>query len=132
MIGRRTILQYARFIGVGALGAAAHFAVLIGAVELLGASPVTGAVLGAATGALVQYTFGRLFVFDARRSHAGAIPRFLATAGANMALNGAGMALLVSVIGVPYVLAQVLVTGALFTANYLTTRYWVFRDGAVS
>lgn len=132
MIDRRTALQFARFSAVGLLGAVAHYTVLIGAVELLALSPVTGAVLGAAAGAAVNYTLARLFVFDARRGHAGAIPRFLAAAAASMALNGAAMALLVEVLGLPYIPAQVLVTVALATVNYLASRYWAFRDGAVS
>lgn len=132
MIGRRTALQFARFSAVGVLGAVAHYGVLIGLVEVFGRSPVTGAVLGAAAGAAVNYTLARLYVFEARRGHAGAIPRFLAAAAASMALNGAAMALLVNVVGVPYIPAQVLVTVALATVNYAASRYWAFRDGALS
>lgn len=128
MIGRRTAFQFVRFALVGLCGAVAHYSVLIGAVELAGASAVAGSMLGAVAGATVNYTLARLFVFDARRGHAGAIPRFLATAAMSAALNGLLMGLFVNVAGIAYIPAQVLVTVILATVNYLASRSWTFRD----
>jgi len=127
-VGRRTALQFVRFSLVGLCGAVAHYSTLIGAVELAGASAVAGSMLGALAGATVNYTLSRLFVFEAQRGHGGAIPRFLATAAVSAALNGILMAILVNLIGLPYLPAQVLVTGMLVTVNYLASRHWTFRD----
>jgi len=128
VIDSRTAFQFVRFSLVGLCGAVAHYSVLIGLVELAGSSAVVGSMLGALAGASVNYTLSRLFVFDARRGHGGAIPRFLATAALSAALNGLLMAIVVNVIGVPYILGQVIVTVMLATVNYLLSRHWTFLD----
>jgi putative flippase GtrA len=85
-------------------------------------------MMGAVAGATVNYTLARIFVFDAQRGHAGAIPRFLATAALSAALNGLLMAVFVNLLGIPYIPAQVAVTVILATVNYLASRHWTFRD----
>lgn len=128
MVTRRTARQFVRFSLVGLCGALAHYSTLIGSVELMGWSAVTGSMLGAFAGASVNYVLARLFVFDARRGHAGAIARFLATAAGSAMLNGALMAILVTILRLPYIPAQVMVTGGLVIVNYLASRHWAFRD----
>lgn len=130
MIARRTAVQFARFSGVGVMGAVAHYSVLIGAVEVAGLSPVAGAMMGAVAGATVIYVLTRLYVFRTRRSHLSAIARFLATAAGSAALNGGLMALLVTVLALPYLPAQLAVTALLSIGNFLASRHWTFRDPA--
>lgn len=132
MISRGTAWQFVRFSLVGVCGAVAHYSTLIGAVEIAGASAVAGSMLGALAGATVNYVLARTFVFAARRSHAAAIPRFLATAAASAGLNGALMALLVTLLGLAYLPAQVLVTVLLAVVNYLASRHWAFRDHPIA
>lgn len=131
MIDRRTAVQFLRFSLVGLCGAVGHYSVLIAAVELAGASAVAGSMLGALVGATVNYTLARIFVFRAQRGHAGAIPRFLATAAASAVLNGLLMALFVNGFAIPYIPAQVIVTVILAVANYLASRHWTFVDRTV-
>jgi len=128
MIARRTARQFVRFSLVGLCGAVAHYSTLIGAVELAKASAVSGSMLGALAGAIVNYALARLFVFNAQRGHAGAIPRFLATAAASAVMNGALMAIIMTLFPVPYLAAQVVVTAILVMVNYLASRHWTFRD----
>ena len=128
----RTTAQFLRFALVGLFGTAAHYGLLIGLVELAGASPVLGSTLGALAGAIVNYILSWHFVFNARRTHSGAFPRFLMTAAVSAGLNGALMALLVNVMGLfSYIPAQVLVTIILSVLNFLVSRYWTFQDGAI-
>ncbi len=128
MIPRETVWQFMRFSAVGVFGAVAHYGVLILAVEAAGLSAVVGSMLGAVSGAAVNYALARLFVFRTRRSHVSAIPRFFLTAAGSAALNGAAMALLVPGLGLPYLPAQVAVTGVLVLVNYVASRRFTFSD----
>lgn len=116
-----------RFAAVGAVGTAAHYALLLVLVEAGGVDPVVGSVAGFLLGALVNYTLNRRLVFRSDRAHVEALPRFLAVAGLGLCWNALLMYLFIDVAGLHYLIAQVVTTGILLAWHYLGNALWTFR-----
>lgn len=123
----RHLQRFVRFAVVGAFGTAAHYALLLALVEILGADPVVGSVAGFLLGALVNYTLNRRWVFRSDREHLEALPRFLAVAGMGLVGNSTLMALLVGMGELHYLLAQILTTSLLLVWHYVANALWTFR-----
>jgi putative flippase GtrA len=118
-------VRLARYVAVGAVATAAHWALLALLVEALGVPPWLATGAGAALGAQVAFIGNRRWTFD----HAGA-PwpawwRFMGTAAAgglaNMAIVGAGVAL-----GAHYLVAQAVATATVVLGTYAVNRGWTF------
>ena len=120
-----------RFLGfatVGLVGTAAHYLLLVGLVEGLGADPVVGSVAGFCLGALVNYAMSRRFVFRSERAHHEALPRFFAVAASGLAWNTVLMGLFTHGLDWPYLPAQILTTGLLVVWHYVVNALWTFRE----
>lgn len=118
--------QFLRYAGAGAIGTAAHYAVLIALVQLAGAGAVLASTTGAIAGALINYALNHRYTFASRRAHRTALPRFVAVAGAGVALNAAVIAALVATVPLHYLAMQVIATGVVLVAGFLANRRWTF------
>ncbi|WP_407279697.1 GtrA family protein [Aromatoleum evansii] len=116
-----------RFAAVGAVGTAAHYALLLALVEGAGVDPIVGSVAGFLLGALVNYTMNRSLVFRSDRAHVEALPRFLAIAGMGLCWNALLMYLFVDLVGVHYLIAQIVTTAILLGWHYVGNALWTFR-----
>jgi putative flippase GtrA len=116
-----------RYLWVGVLATALHYAILIGVVERLHRSPALGAGLGALAGAVLAYLGNRRFTFAASTAaHAQALPRFMLIA-AGMALGHAAIVWCgSSVLGLHYLVAQVLASGTAFLCGFQLNKSWSF------
>lgn len=119
--------RFLSFAAVGLVGTGAHYATLTSLVELRGVDPVLGSVLGFLVGALVNYALNYRLTFHSTKRHREAASKFLAVAGSGFLLNALLMALLVKEAGVPYLLAQIAVTGMLLFWHYALNAIWTFR-----
>jgi putative flippase GtrA len=119
--------QFVRYAGVGAVATACHYATLIAAVELGGASPVLAAMCGFLVGGSISYGLNRSWTFGSDRAHEAAVPRFAIVAFIGFLLTGAFMALLTGPLGLHYLLAQVTTTGLVVIWTFLGHRHWTFR-----
>jgi putative flippase GtrA len=104
--------------------------VLVTALVLAGVHYLTAAGVGAATGAVTDFSLKRHWAFD--RSHVGAVHheglRYLVVSAMSLLLNLALSYVLVDGLGlpsVPGVIAASIVVG--FVWNYPLHRYYVFR-----
>lgn len=118
--------QFVRFGTVGAVGTAAHYGVLFALVEGCAASVVLATSVGALLGAVINYLLNYRFTFASVRPHQEVLPRFMLIAAAGLVLNAAIMAVLPRV-GLYYLVAQVLATGAVLTFNFAANRLWTFK-----
>jgi putative flippase GtrA len=114
---------------LGALGATlVDFATMIACVHA-GLTPVAGTALGAGVGAAANFALGRYWVFPAGlpgRARRQAI-RYALVSLSSLALNTLGELLLHDVAHMQYVLARVVVAGAVSLAwNFPLQRGWVF------
>lgn len=118
--------QFVRYGAVGGTATAAHYLLLVLAVQQLGWPAWLASGAGAVLGAQVAYLGNHWFTFRSRIARMQSWPRFQAVAlvGAllGMAVVGAGVAL-----GLHYLLAQCLATGICLVLGFALNRRWTFR-----
>lgn len=115
------------FAAVGAVGTAAHYALLVTLVSGFGAAPVLGSMAGFCLGALVNYTLNRKHVFKSERAHREALPRFMLVALSGLLWNTLLMTALTRYTPLHYLLAQMLTTGLLLLWHFGANAVWTFR-----
>jgi len=118
--------RFLRYVGVGAVSTASHYAVLVACVELGHWPAWLASGVGAVVGAQVAFVGNRHFTFG----HAGAVGpawlKFMSTAGAGALLGMAVVALGVA-LGWHYLAAQVAATLCSLLLTYAVNRAWTFR-----
>lgn len=119
--------QFFRFLLVGAIGTAAHFAVLIILVSGLGINPVIGSTAGFITGMVINYSLNRRFTFYSKRAHKEAFWRFVTVAFIGMIINSSAMALFTMGMNIHYLVAQAMASIMALSWNFLGSRHWVFK-----
>lgn len=123
----RTALRFVIYAGVGAVGTAAQYAVLIALVHTGLATPVSGSMAGACVGAVVNYGLNHRITFRGRSGHLQALPRFAAIALLGIAANGLLMKLFTTGLNLDYLVAQVMATGLVLALTYLLNSAWTFK-----
>lgn len=108
------------------------FSTMIALVQLAHARPSIATVVGAAIGAVTNFTLGRYWIFDRRDTLGGRAPgqalRYALVSAASLALNAAGVWLLAERATLPYVIARTLVAVFVSLAwNFPMQRRFVFR-----
>jgi putative flippase GtrA len=117
---------FGRYLLVGLLATAIHYALLVALVELTGAAAAPSAAFGAACGALAAYAGNRRFTFAGGVVHAQALPRFLAVAALGAAANGAIVWTGKEIVGMHYLAAQVVATTVVMWSGFVLNRRWSF------
>jgi putative flippase GtrA len=94
----------------------------------LGMDPVPATAIGAACGAVTNFTLGRTWIFNARAgSLGGQAARYAVTSATSLGLNTLGEWLLHGVLGVPYVAARAVVAIVVSLGwNFPMQRWFVF------
>ena len=118
----RRLLRYAI---VGAIATAAHYLVLVLAVERAGWPPFAASGCGAVIGAQVAYAGNRWFTFAHRGPLAASWLKFQSTAVIGAVIGMAVVALGVR-LGVYYVLAQMVATVLSMLLTFAINRRWSF------
>ena len=118
--------QLLTFAGVGAIGTAFHYALLVCVVSGFGLDPYVGAMVGATGGALSNYWLNHRFTFCSDRAHKEALPRFLLMAGIGILLNGIIVKTL-TLVEIHYLISQMVATLTIFVLNFLVSKLWIFR-----
>lgn len=124
----RLFIQFTRFTGVGVIGTAAQYAVLITFVRMGRIDPVWASSFGAVVGALVNYYLNYRYTFRSSIGHGEAMLKFFAVAGIGLTLNLLVMSILARHLGLHYLLSQLLATGLVLLWNFAGNRFWTFRD----
>ncbi|HEV7914868.1 MAG TPA: GtrA family protein [Albitalea sp.] len=118
--------RFARYTLVGAFATAVHYALLALVVEGLHWPAWLGSGIGAVVGAQVAFAGNRAFTFGHAGDVAPAWAKFQGTAMAGallgMAIVGGGVRL-----GLHYLAAQVIATGAGLVLTFAINRAWTFR-----
>jgi putative flippase GtrA len=120
--------QFVSFTGVGAVGTAVHYAILVSLVSGLGFDAVLSSAAGALGGAVTNYRLNYYVTFKSRQRHRTVLWRFVAVATAGLGLNTAMMALLVGHLAAHYLPAQVATHGIVLTFGFAANRFWTFRE----
>lgn len=120
--------QFLLFAGVGVIGTAAHYSVLVTLVQLAKTDAVISSTLGFVVGACVNYTLNYLFTFNSSKRHLEAFPKFFTIALLGMLANAAIMTGLVHQAGVHYLSAQIVATMVVLVWNFAGSKIWVFKE----
>ncbi|HEX7273768.1 MAG TPA: GtrA family protein [Casimicrobiaceae bacterium] len=118
--------QFTKYAAAGAAGTAVQYALLFLLVESGVMSAVPASTCGAAAGAIVNYMLNYRYTFRSRRPHTEASLKYLLVSLAGIALNAAVVALGTSVLGLHYLVAQVVATGIVLVIAFATNRAWTF------
>jgi putative flippase GtrA len=118
--------QFLRFIVVGIVATAIHYALLIAFVELLGWDPVPASALGFALSACVNYVLNRGFTFQSKAKHTQAALRFAIVALTGLGWTALLMYALTDRLNFAYLLAQVCTTGLVLIWNFFGNALWSF------
>lgn len=117
---------FGRYLVVGAVATAVHYALLVSLVELAGSAAAPSAAIGAICGAFVAYAGHRRFTFAGRSPHFRSLPRFLAVAAFGAAANAAIVWSGTEVAGMHYLAAQVVATLFVLWSGFMLNRRWSF------
>lgn len=115
-----------RYVGVGAIGTLAHYAILTVLVSLLGASPVLATSVGAVVGAVVNYILNYHFTFISQSRHSITLPRFVLVSALGLGINAGGMWIAAEQLGMNYLLAQLGCTALVLVAGFTLNKLWTF------
>ncbi len=124
--------QFSIFIVVGVFAAIAHYGALIGLVEGMEWRPVPATLVGYIAGGLVSYVLNRRHTYVSERPHAEAGWRFALVAGVGFALTWVCMFGLHDLLGLHYLLSQVLTTGLVLVWSFIAHRAWTFGKATTS
>ena len=125
-----TALRFAAFCLVGGLCLALNTLTLWALTSGLGLHYLVSTVIAFSTITPFGFLLNKALTFRTHRRHVPVeLPRYFAAMTASFLANLALMYLLVSVLGVWYVAASLLVAVTLVIVNFLTSDRWSFRDG---
>lgn len=125
-VGRFSTLV--RYSLVGASGALVHFGILWFLVEILRVPVLVATSLGFVAAVANNFVWNRAWTFEsAERNIRLQFTRFAFVSVCGLALNAAGMAVLVSGLRWPYLAAQAATTGIVWWWNFLANTYWTFQ-----
>jgi putative flippase GtrA len=125
-MARTSILQFLRFVLVGAAGTACHYLTLAVLVMAALATPGTASAAGACVGACVNYWLNYRYTFASTRRHREMMPRFFVVAAIGAVANGVIVSQL-SRLGLHFLLAQVIATCIILLINFLISKKWIFQ-----
>ena len=114
------------FAGVGAIGTAAHYLVLVLLVELFAIAPVAATTAAYAVGAIVNYLLNYHYTFSSDKPHLPAASKFFTIALIGMFFNGVIMDLGTRQFELNYLLAQILATIVVLQWNFFANKLWTF------
>ena len=114
------------FAGIGVVATAIQYLILVAGVQLAQTAPVVASSIGFLTAALVNYALNRRYTFGSHKPHLEAVTKFATVAAIGLALNGMLLAAGTQILGLNYLLAQVLATLAVLVWNYSANAAWTF------
>ncbi|MDX1268613.1 MAG: GtrA family protein [Oceanisphaera sp.] len=120
--------RFVRFAGVGVIGTGVHYLVLIILVQGFGLGAVMSTNVGALAGALVNYVLNYHYTFQSAKPHHEALSKFMVVAAIAVVLNGLIMYGLTTMLGLYYLLAQVITTGLVLLWTFFANHHWSFRE----
>jgi len=119
--------KFIGFAGVGAIATGIQYLILILLTELGGISPVYASATGYAISAVLNYLMKYHLVFASDQKHRHAAPKYLLISGIGFTLNTGLMHLGTVVLGLYYLLVQLVATGLVLLWNFFANAIWTFR-----
>jgi putative flippase GtrA len=112
---------------MGVLSAIGHYGLLITLVQVFLIAPVPASAAGSLLGAVINYSLNYRYTFRSTARHSIAISRFSVIALTGLILNSGLMWIGVELLGIHYLVAQVITTALILIWSYCGNRYWTFH-----
>lgn len=125
-VAAAVLVQFVRYAACGALSALVHIAVLVMLVELFRMPSTLASAVGFACAIPVNYLLQHRFVFSRDGSHLSFFSRYFAVTLLSMGLNVVLHWLFTVVLGLYYVLGQILALGVVVLVNFAVNRHFTF------
>ena len=122
---------FSTFALIGAFSTLLHYAVLVVLVRWLEVDPVSASAAGYIGSGLINYGLNYHFTFASSKSHLVALPKFALVALIGLILNSLFMAAAFHLLGLHYLLAQLISTLAVLVWNFTANLLWSFREPAL-
>ncbi|MGU7782448.1 GtrA family protein [Burkholderia sp. PU8-34] len=115
------------YAAVGASGTAVQYVILFVLVNLLAMPAPIASTAGAIAGAIVNYLLNFHLTFSGNSNHRSAAPKFFTTSVLGVALNFVLMSVLTKLLGVYYLLAQLVSTAIVLCVTFAVNASWSFK-----
>jgi putative flippase GtrA len=125
---RQLVAQWLRFVVVGVSNTLLSTGVFA-ALFHLGVHYLLASSIAFALGALNSYALNRRWTFKSRARRAPELARFVCVQAVGLGVDLALLAALVELLGIPHVVAQVLVFPVASVVTFGLSRQWAFRTG---
>ena len=119
--------QVLKFAAIGGFATGVQYGLFAVFVGIFGVHPVVGSATAFALSALLNYQLNHGITFGGSARHSTALPRFIVVALVGLVLNTSIMALCYLVVGVHYLVSQLVASAAVFLWSYMGNRLWSFR-----
>lgn len=116
------------YASVGVAGTAVQYMILIILVSAGTTGPVAASSVGAIVGAIINYILNYLFTFRSRENHARTAPRYFLVALVGFCVNWAAMSVMVHLLGIHYILAQIVSTCIVLVLTFSANAAWSFKS----
>lgn len=118
--------EFIKYSIAGFAAAATHLAVLAGLVQLMQAPKPMASAIGFCCAIPVNYFIQHRFVFRRTGGHIVYFTRYIVVTMALLAVNVIIFSVFTQILGIFYILAQILVIGIAFVLNFLVNRTFTF------
>jgi len=118
--------QFGRFLLVGGFSTVLQYLILVLLVRVAGTDPVVASSAGYVLSAMANYDLNYRLTFRSRVRYFGGMFRFALVAATGLVLNGLVMAAGTKLLGIHYLIAQVVATVIVLFWNFFANRRWTF------
>lgn len=124
----KTIRQFITFAGVGVVGTAGHYIVLLILVQGFFLNPVIATTAGFIVGAIINYHLNYKYTFKSNKNHTEAITKFFIIAIIGGLLNSYLMHIGLRLTSLNYFIIQILATCSVLIINFSFNKIWTFSE----
>ncbi|HUI19806.1 MAG TPA: GtrA family protein [Methylocella sp.] len=124
-----TFLSFLRYFVSGMAALGVHLSVLVFLVEGFATEKTLASTAGLVVSLPVNYLLQHFYVFRAKRWIVTGFSKYLVLTFVTASLNALLMWLMTARTPIPYPVAQIMVTGVIFVANFFGNRAFTFGGG---
>lgn len=119
--------SFLKFAGVGAITTVIQYLILIVLTEFGLTGPVIASTIGYLSSGILNYLLNYTYTFNSQEQHRLAAIKFAAVSSFGLGLNSSLMYIGVHVLGMHYLLCQVVATGVVLLWNFFANQKWTFN-----
>lgn len=121
---------FMRYLMSGGIAAIVHFAILIFLVELVSVNATLASSIGFCAAVIVNYTLQYHWTFKVNETHRTVFARYAGVTATTLVINTALFWTLHERLVLPYLMAQVIVTGVVVLINFTINQRYTFAKSS--